>query len=167
MSMRVISCIVGIGYLLWPVLLTVWITANSGQFLKRWEYQTTLPASWEIYMQVKKQHLELDMEQWTGSKLGKESIKAVCCHPAYLTYMQSTSCEMLGWMEHKLESDGCMSLPTQRTWVWASSKRWWRTGKPGVLQSMGSQRVGHDWVTEQQLLHRQIYHIQTFFILFR
>ena len=49
-------------------------------------------------MQVKKQKLELDMEQWTGSKLGKEYIKAVYCHPAYLTYMQSTSCEMLDWM---------------------------------------------------------------------
>ena len=47
---------------------------------------------------------ELDMEQQTGSKLGKEYIKAVYCHPAYLTYMQSTSCEMLGWMKHKLES---------------------------------------------------------------
>ena len=55
-------------------------------------------------MQVEKQQLELDMEQWTGSKLGKESIKAVYCHPAYLTYMQSTSCEILGWMKHKLES---------------------------------------------------------------
>ena len=55
-------------------------------------------------MQVKKQQLELDMEQWTGSKLGKEYIKAVYCHLAYLTYMQSTSCEMLGWMKHKLES---------------------------------------------------------------
>ena len=55
-------------------------------------------------MQVKKQQLELDMEEWTGSKLGKEYIKAVYCHPAYLTYMQSTSCEMLGWMKHKLES---------------------------------------------------------------
>ena len=54
-------------------------------------------------MQVKKQQLELDMEQQTGSKLGKEYIKAVCCHPAYLTYMQSTSCEMQGWMKHKLE----------------------------------------------------------------
>ena len=49
-------------------------------------------------MQVKKQQLELNMEQQTGSKLGKEYIKAVYCHPAYLTYMQSTSCEMLGWM---------------------------------------------------------------------
>ena len=57
-----------------------------------------------IYMQVKKQQLELDMEQWTGSKLGKEYIKAVYCHPAYLTYMQSASCKMLGWMNHKLES---------------------------------------------------------------
>ena len=47
-------------------------------------------------MQVKKQQLDLDMEQWTGSKLGKEYIKAIYCHPGYLTYMQSTSCEMLG-----------------------------------------------------------------------
>ena len=55
-------------------------------------------------MQVKKQQLELDMEQQTGSKLGKECVKAVYCYPAYLTYMQSISCEMLGWMKHKLGS---------------------------------------------------------------
>ena len=55
-------------------------------------------------MQVKKQQLEPDMEQQTGSKLGKEYFKAVYCHPAYLTYMQSTSREMLDWMKHKLES---------------------------------------------------------------
>ena len=55
-------------------------------------------------MQVKKQHVELDMEQETGSKLGKEYVKAVYCYPSYLTYMQSTLCEMLGWMKHKLES---------------------------------------------------------------
>ena len=55
-------------------------------------------------MQVKKQQLELDMEQQTGSKSGKEYVKAVYCHPDYLTYMQSTSCEMLGWMKHNLES---------------------------------------------------------------
>ena len=55
-------------------------------------------------MQVKKKQLETDMEQWTGSKLGKEYVKAVYCHPAYLTYVQSTSCNMLGWMKHKLES---------------------------------------------------------------
>ena len=55
-------------------------------------------------MQVKKQQLELDVEQWTGSKLGKEYIKAVYCHPANLTCMQNTSCEMPGWMNHKLAS---------------------------------------------------------------
>ena len=55
-------------------------------------------------MQVKKQQLELDIEQQTGSKLGKEYFKAVYCHPAYLIYMQSTSYEMLDWMKHKLES---------------------------------------------------------------
>ena len=55
-------------------------------------------------MEVTKQQLELDMEQWTGSKLGKEYVKAVYCHPAYLTYMQSTSCDMPDWMTHKLES---------------------------------------------------------------
>ena len=66
-----------------------------GKFLKRWEYQIILPVSWETCMQVKKQQSELDMEQQTGSKLGKEYVKAIYCHPAYLTYMPSTSCEML------------------------------------------------------------------------
>ena len=79
-------------------------------------------------MQFKKQQLELDMEKWTGSKLGKEYVKAVYCHPAYLTYMQSTSCEMPGWMMHKLESrllgeisitsDMQMTLP-----LWQKAKR--------------------------------------------
>jgi len=55
-------------------------------------------------MQIKKQQLEPDKEQQTGSKLGKENVKAVYCHPAYLTYIQSTSCEMPGWMNHKRES---------------------------------------------------------------
>ena len=55
-------------------------------------------------MQVKKQQLEMDMEQQTGSKSGNKSIKTVYCHPAYLIYMQSISCEMLSWMKHKLES---------------------------------------------------------------
>ena len=58
----------------------------------------------ETCMQIKKQQFELDMEQQTGSKSGKEYAKAVCCHPTFLTYMQSTSCEMLSWMKHKLES---------------------------------------------------------------
>ena len=72
--------------------LTVWITANYRKFLKRWEYQTTLPASWETCVQVKKQQLELDMKQQTGSKLGKKYVKCVYCHPANLISMQSTSC---------------------------------------------------------------------------
>ena len=87
-----------------PKPLTVWITINWGKFFKRWEYQTTWPASWETYMQVRKQRLELDMEQQTGSKWEKEYVKAVYCHPAYLTSIQSTSWETLAWKKHKLES---------------------------------------------------------------
>ena len=64
--------------------------------------QTNIVVSWEICMQVKHQQLESDMDQPTGSKLGKEYVKTVYCHPAYLTSMQSTSCEILGWMNHKL-----------------------------------------------------------------
>ena len=56
-------------------------------------------------MQDKKQQLELDMEELTSTKLGKECIKAVYCHPAYLTYMRSTSCKMLGWMKHNLDQE--------------------------------------------------------------
>ena len=79
-------------------------------------------------MQVKKQQLELDMEQWTGCKLGKEYIKAVYCHPAYLAYMQSTPCEMLSWMKHKLESrllgEISISSDTQMTTpLWQKVKR--------------------------------------------
>ena len=70
-----------------------------------WEHQTTWPASWEICMQVRKQQLELNMEQQTGSKQGKEYIKAVYCHAAYLTYMQSTAWETLGWMKHSWNQD--------------------------------------------------------------
>ena len=110
--------------------LTVWITTNCGKFFKIWEYQTTLPVSWEICMQVKKQRLELDLKQWSCSKLGKEYIKAVYCHPVYLTYMQmqSASCETLDWMNHKLESrlpgeisvtsDKQMTLP-----LWQKAKK--------------------------------------------
>ena len=107
-----------------PKPLTVWITTNYGKFLKRWEYQTTWPPSWEICMQVKKQQLELDMDQQTGSKLGKEDVKAVYCHPAYLTYMSSTS---------RGEGNGnplqCSCLGNPRDWGawWAASHLWGRT----------------------------------------
>ena len=82
---------------------TLWITKNWKVLKDTW------PSSCEICMQVRKQQLELDIEQKTGCKLGKEYVKAVYCHPVYLTYMQSTSCE---WMKHKLESrlPGKMSI---------------------------------------------------------
>ena len=86
-----------------PNLLIVWIPENCGKFFKGWDYQITLPASWETCIQVKKKQLELNMEQQTASKLGKEYFKAVYCHPVYLTYMQSTSWETLAWKKHKLE----------------------------------------------------------------
>ena len=73
--------------LIMPKPLTVWITINCGEFWKRWEYQTTWPTSWETYIQVRKQQLELGMDQQTGSKQEKKYVKAVYCHPAYLTYM--------------------------------------------------------------------------------
>ena len=73
--------------------LTVWITTNCEKFWKRWEFHTIWFLPWEICMQDKKQQWELDMEQETGSKSGKEYVKAVYCHPAYLPYMQSTSCK--------------------------------------------------------------------------
>ena len=95
------------------ILLLYWLhqslwlrgSQQTGKFFKRWEYQTTWSASWEICTQVRKQQLELDMEQQTGFKSGKEYVKAVYCHPAYLTYMQNTSCKMLGWMKHKMNQD--------------------------------------------------------------
>ena len=87
-----------------PKPLTLWITANCGKFFKWQEYQSNLPASWEIHIQVKKQQLEPDMEQQNGSKSEKEYAKAVYCHPAYLTYMESTSRNMPGWMKHKVVS---------------------------------------------------------------
>ena len=79
-------------------------------------------------MQVKEQQLELDMEQWTSSKLGKEYIKTVYGHPAYLTYMQCTSCDMLSWMKHKLESRllGEISITSDMQMVpplWQKGKR--------------------------------------------
>ena len=95
------------------------------------EYQTTWPASWVICMQVKKQQLEPDIKQQTVSKLVKEYVKAVCCHPAYLTYMQSTSCEMLDWMKYKLESrlQGEISI-TSDVQMTPANDRKWRTKEP-------------------------------------
>ena len=87
-----------------PKTLTVWITKSCEKLLKEMETPDHLNTSHETGMQIKKQQLELNMKQCTDSKLGKEYGKAVYCHLAYLTYMQSTLCEMPGWMKHKLES---------------------------------------------------------------
>ena len=83
-------------------------------------------------MQVKKQQLEPDMEQWTGSKLGKEYVKAIYCHLAYLTYMQSTSYEMLDWMKHKLESrlPGEISINSDMQMTPPYGRKWRGTQKP-------------------------------------
>ena len=75
------------------------------KILKKMVYQTTWTASWKACMQVKKQQLELDMEQQTGSKSGKEFFKSVYCHPEYLTYMVSISWEVLGWMNTSWNQD--------------------------------------------------------------
>ena len=113
--------------------LTVNITKKCAKFLKRWEYQITLPVPWENEGQ--KQQLELDMEQRTGSNFGKEYVKAVYCYTVYLTSMQSTSWEMLGWMKHKLESrlPGEISITSDiqmipPLWQKANNYRasWWR-----------------------------------------
>ena len=111
--------------------LTMWVTTNCGKFFKRWECQTTWPASWEICMQVKKQQLELDMEPQTGSKSEKEYIKAIYCHPAYLIYMQRTSWEMLDWMKHEPESrlPGKISITSDLQMtppLWQKVKKNWR-----------------------------------------
>ena len=100
---------------------------NCEKFLKRWEYQTILPVSWEICMQVKEQQLESDisnhLEPMDGSKLGKEYIKAVYCHPAYLT-------SMLGWMNHQLELRLRYQQPHICRWYHRNGRKWRGTKQP-------------------------------------
>ena len=101
--------------------LTGCITTNCEKFLRRWEYQTTLPVSWETFVPVKKQQLETYMEQLTGTKLGKEYYKTVYCHPAYLTYMQSQigSDQSLSHVQHFVTpwiAARQASLPITNSW---------------------------------------------------
>ena len=103
--------------------LTVWITTNCGKFFKRWEIPDHLTCLLRSLLQVKKQQLEPDIEQWTDSKLGKEYVKAVYCHPASLTHMQSTW-EMPGWMKHKLPGEISITSDMQMTPpLWQKAKR--------------------------------------------
>ena len=119
-------------FLTMPKPLTVWITINYGKFWQRKEYQTTWPASWEICMQVRKQQLELDMEQQTGSKHEKDCVKAVYCHPAYLTSMQSTSWETMDWKKHKLESrlPGEIAITSDMQMTPPYGRKWRKTKEP-------------------------------------
>ena len=109
-----------------PKPLTVWITTNCGKFFKRWEYQTIWPASWEICMQVKKHLLEWDTVNRLVSNWERSMSRLYHCHPAYSTYMQSTSCKMPGWM-NKLESRllGEISITSDKrmTPLWQKVKR--------------------------------------------
>ena len=114
-------------------LLTKWAHGVKAWL---WTRKTFLPRKWPCQcLHIEHPRLQKSMIQWTGSKLGKEYVKAVYCHPAYLTYMQSTSCEMLGWMKHKLESrlPGEISISSDMQmkpslWQKAKNQRasWWK-----------------------------------------
>ena len=120
-------------FLLYWLLQSLWKLCGSLKTMeKRWEYQTTWHSFWEIFMQVKKQQSEPDMEQQTGSKLGKEYVKAIYCHPDYLTYMKSTSCKMPGWMKHKLESrlPGEISITSDTLMTPPYGRKWRGTKEP-------------------------------------
>ena len=115
---------------------------------KRWEYQTTWSASSEICMQIKRQQLKADMEQWTGSKLRKEYVKVLYCHLAYLTSMQSTSHEMPVWMKHKLESrlQGEISITSDMQMTPPYGRKWRGTKKP---LDNGERREWKSWLKTQ------------------
>ena len=118
----------------------VWITTNCGKFWRRWEYQTTWPASWETYMQVRKQQLELDMEKQTGSKSGKEYVKAIYCHPAYLIIIYTVT--LLICRVHHMKCWGGWSTgwnhdcqekyqhPQICRWYHPYGRKWRRTKEP-------------------------------------
>ena len=112
--------------------LTMWITINCGKFLMIWEYQTTLPASWETCMQDNEKQLETDIKQRTGYKLGKEYIKTAYHHPAYLTYMQRTSWEMPGWMNDSWNQDCLEKYWQSQIWRWFhfNHRKWRGTKEP-------------------------------------
>ena len=118
-----------------PKPLNVWITTNCGKFFKRWEYQTTFPASCKTCSQVKKQQLEPDVEQWTGSKWGKESVEVVYCHPACLTSMQSTPSK---WWCCKLDK-GALG-----TWRWPESCSFF-SGSSSLHPSLSLELAEEGW----------------------
>ena len=127
----------------------LWITTNCGKFLKRWEYQTTWHASWEICIQVKKQRLELDMEKQTGSKSGKVYVKIVYCHPTYLTDMRGISYKMHDWVKHNMESRECLEKcqkPQICRWHNPYGRKWKGTKEP---LDEGERREWKMWLKTQ------------------
>ena len=117
--------------------LTVWIIINHGKLLKRWEYQTILPVSWETCMWVKKQELELCMEQPVGSRLRKKYDRAVCSHPVCLIYTLSTLWKCLaGWVT-SWNQDRWEKHQQPQIWWWChSSGKKWR-GTKELLDEVG------------------------------
>ena len=103
--------------------LTMWITTNCGKFLKRWECLTTLPVSWETCIWVKK-HTRHGTTDWF--KIGKGVQQALYCYPVYLTYVQSTSGEMTGWINHKLDYINTLRY----AWYHSNGKKWRGTKEP-------------------------------------
>ena len=140
-----------------PKPLTVWIRINCGKFWKIWEYQTTWPSSWETCKQVRKEQLELYMDQQTSFKLGKEYIKAVYCHLAYLTYMQSTSWEMLGWMKHKLESRLLREISVTSDMQWRSQWQCTPVLLPGKSHGQRSLVGCSSWDHEESDMTEQLH----------
>ena len=127
--------------------LTVWITISCGKFWKRRECQTTLLISWETCMEVKKQQLDLDMEQQTGSKLGKKYSKPIYCHPVYLTSMKSTSCKIPGWM-HKWNQDCWEKYQQPQTHRWCHSNGRKLRGTKELLEE-GEKGEWESWLKMQ------------------
>ena len=129
--------------LLYWLCQSLWLCGSQQTVENSSRDGNTWSTSWEICMQVKKQQ-KWTNEQWTGSKLGKKYIKAVYCYPAYLTNMQSTSCELLGWMKHKLESrlPGEIAITSDMQMtppLWQKVKRnwgapWWNWKKRAGLK---------------------------------
>ena len=117
---------------------SLWLCGSqqTGKFLNKWEYQTTLPVSWETYMGVKKQQLEPDMEQWTGSKLRKGYHKVVYWYRAFHMMYSSTSCEIPVWMNPKLACDwsqDCWETYQQSLicrWYHSNGRKWRKTKEP-------------------------------------
>ena len=130
------------------------ITTKCGKFFKRWGYQSTLSVPWETCIQIKNKRLELDMEKQTGTKLGKEYVKAVYCLSAYLTYMQGTWCEMLDCWSTSWNQD-CWAKyqqPQIRLWYHSNGRKWRGTKEPDE----GERGEWKSWLNTQHLKNNNL-----------